>query len=141
MDRPIPVRVSLPVSVASDIGRFQKAVGSVLDRLGCPACCSGHDIEFALQRTILLEADLQPAHELAAAKAPFSFAANKGVALSIAPDTAKDIDGVNRAIAKAAEALGCPACCSGHDLRIALERSFVMNDSLNLREQVIEIGL
>ena len=50
-----PVRVSLPASVAADISSLKKAVSSVLDQLGCPECCSGHDIMFELQRDLVAQ--------------------------------------------------------------------------------------
>jgi hypothetical protein len=44
------VQVSVPVAVAFDLDRFQEVQASILDRLGCPACCSGWDIRFDIQR-------------------------------------------------------------------------------------------
>lgn len=52
------VRVSLPASIAFDLDRFQEVQRSILDRLGCPACCSGWDIRFDLQRNFLVDEKL-----------------------------------------------------------------------------------
>ena len=52
------VRVSIPMSVAQDFGAFKRTLGSILERLGCPACCSGHDVHFELQRRFSFEGDL-----------------------------------------------------------------------------------
>jgi hypothetical protein len=46
---PVPVRpvdVSVPAQVTDDIGSLQKAIATVLGKLGCPECCSGFDIAF-----------------------------------------------------------------------------------------------
>ena len=34
------IRVSLPASVAFELDKFQEVQRSILDRLGCGACCS-----------------------------------------------------------------------------------------------------
>lgn len=49
------VHVTLPVSVAFDLDRFQEVQRSILDRLGCQACCSGWDIRFDIQRRFLID--------------------------------------------------------------------------------------
>lgn len=53
------VRVSLPVSVAYDIDKIQKVQRSILDRLGCMACCSGWDIRFDVHRDFLVDERLE----------------------------------------------------------------------------------
>jgi hypothetical protein len=40
------VQVSVPARVTDDIDALQKAIGNILGKLGCAACCSGFDIEF-----------------------------------------------------------------------------------------------
>jgi hypothetical protein len=52
------VHVSLPASVAFDLDRFQDIQRSILDKLGCGACCSGWDIRFDLQRQFLVDEKL-----------------------------------------------------------------------------------
>ena len=44
------VQVSIPAKVAFDIKAFQKIQTSILDRLGCQACCSGWDIRWDISR-------------------------------------------------------------------------------------------
>lgn len=46
--QPLPpkVRVMLTRDVAYDLGKMQKVTASVLDRLGCGGCHSGHLLEF-----------------------------------------------------------------------------------------------
>lgn len=54
-DDPVPVRVntvrvSVPASVAYDLGRMQEVTKDILGRLGCENCHSGHDIRFDIIR-------------------------------------------------------------------------------------------
>lgn len=59
---PLPertVRVSLPASVANDLKRFQKVQATILDRLGCSACCSGWDIRFDISRSFTFDEELK----------------------------------------------------------------------------------
>ncbi|AUH65799.1 hypothetical protein [Paracoccus zhejiangensis] len=133
-----PVRVSLPASVASDIDRLKKAVGSVLGHLGCQACCSGHDIMFELQRDFIFEKDVS--------EHPVSLPGRRGLAsgktldIGLNPDAAGNIDTVFAAIDKLAELTGHVACATGCDWRFNLERSLVLDARMNLREQVMTIG-
>jgi hypothetical protein len=53
------VRVTIPASVAFDLDRFQEVQRSILDKLGCRACCSGWDIRFDLQRRFLVDEQLK----------------------------------------------------------------------------------
>lgn len=50
------VRVRMPARVAYDLKTFQKVQATILDRLGCGACCSGHDIIYDLTRDFLVNA-------------------------------------------------------------------------------------
>jgi hypothetical protein len=52
------VRVRLPRSVAFDLRKFQRAQTSILDRLGCTACCSGFDIRWDFVRDFAIDEDL-----------------------------------------------------------------------------------
>ena len=49
------VRVTLPAKVANDLKAFQKVQASILDRLGCGACCSGHDIRYDTVRSFAVD--------------------------------------------------------------------------------------
>jgi hypothetical protein len=59
---PLPertIRVTVPAKVAFDLDAIQKVQGSILDRLGCPACCSGYDIRFDIARSFLVDKNLK----------------------------------------------------------------------------------
>ncbi|SHG97587.1 hypothetical protein [Marivita hallyeonensis] len=132
-----PVRVSLPASVAADLGTFKKAVGSILDKLGCQACCSGHDIRFDLHRDMVFR-DLS---DIAVPRATASLqmkAARNTVAMS--PEVGAKIDNVYAAIDRIARFSGHDACCSGHDLRLQIEHNFVLDEKLNVDAQAMRFG-
>lgn len=44
------VQVSVPAKIAFDLGRIQEVQKDILGRLGHPACYSGFDIRFDLER-------------------------------------------------------------------------------------------
>ena len=137
VSNPSPVRVTMPASVAAEIGTFKKAVGSILDKLGCPACCSGHDIRFDIHRDLVfreLEATAVPRATADIAAAPV---ANT---VALAPDTGAEIDNVFRAIDRIAEFTGCRACCSGRDLRLQLEQNFLVDEQLNVDAAAVRFG-
>lgn len=59
------VRVSLPPKVAYDLKAIQKVQASILDRLGCAACCSGWDIRFDIIRSFVVDERLNIKEHLA----------------------------------------------------------------------------
>lgn len=130
------VRVSLPASVAADLGSFKKAIGSILDRLGCPACCSGHDIFFDIQRDFTLR-DLKAKPVVSVGRGAISEAVTR---VGLGPKTAANIDEVFVAIDRIADLTGHPACCSGKDLRLQMERVFVLDAKLQIEEQAMRLG-
>lgn len=133
-----PVRVSLPASVASDINSLKKAVGSVLDHLGCQACCSGHDILFELQRDFVFDKSIRDISVASSGRRGLT--QGKTVHVGISPDAAGSIDNVFAAIDKLADLTGHVACATGCDMRFNLERMLVLDAKLNLRERVMTIG-
>ena len=132
-----PVRVTMPASVAADIGSFKKAVGSILDKLGCPACCSGHDIRFDIHRDLVFRELSGRALPRAKAELAAAPAANT---VAMAPETGAQIDNVFTAIDKIAEFTGCRACCSGHDLRLQFEQNFLLDEQLNVEAAAVRFG-
>jgi hypothetical protein len=133
-----PVRVSLPASVAADIGSLKKAMGSVLEKLGCPACCSGHDIFIELQRDLVLRKDLKARAEVAPSLKAAQHAHTLRVGLS--PRLAAKIDDVFVAIDRIAELSGHVACATGCDMFFNLERILVLDASMNIEEQAMTLG-
>ncbi|MEO3430689.1 hypothetical protein AAFN88_17680 [Pelagibius sp. CAU 1746] len=133
------VRVSIPMSVASDIGQFKKSLGSILERLGCPACCSAHDIYFEMQRDFRFDGDLDIAQaafapkRLAAASAPV-------VSASLSPKLSGNIKEVFKALDRIVDLSAHPACTSGDDLFLRIESNFLINAAGQLDEQALVIG-
>lgn len=51
------VHVRLPQKIAFDFDRFVEVQRSILDRLGCPACCSDIDIRWDIERDFVVGPD------------------------------------------------------------------------------------
>lgn len=134
------VHVSIPASVAGNLGNFKNTVDSILDKLGCGACCSGHDIHFDLQRDFIFNEKMQ------VSALPMTFArADAGakfptVSASLSPKLANDIKSVHNSIDKIAELIGCAACCSGHDLFFSNQQRLVVDHKMNVSEVEFSIG-
>jgi len=133
------VHVSLPASVAAEIGSLKKAVGSVLEKLGCPACCSGHDIFFELQRDLVLRNLKAPAEVAVGRRVAFN-EAPKTVRIGVSPKFADKIDEVFLAIDRIADLSGHTACATGCDIFFQLERNFVIDAKLEITEQGLIFG-
>lgn len=137
----VPVRVSLPASVASDISSLKKAVASVLDWMGCPACCSGRDIMFELQRDLVIHGKLSDRAQVGAiSRINVAQRAEKAIYVGLQPEAVAKIDDVFIAIERIAELSGHPACATGCDMHLGMERSLVMDTGLGIKEQVMRFG-
>ena len=132
------VHVSIPFEVAADLKTFKGAIGSVLDKLGCQACCSGHDIHFHLQRNFLID----DAAKVGSFPGRFGreLGSQPAVRASLSPKAGEKIATVNKIIDQIAGQLGCQACCSGHDIRFTLERNLVLDRTLNVQETAVAFG-
>jgi hypothetical protein len=53
-----PIFVTVPASVAYDLGKMRKVTETVLGRLGCQACHSGFDIRFDFERRFAFDEKL-----------------------------------------------------------------------------------
>jgi hypothetical protein len=42
----VPVNITVPMSVASDLDQMQGVLKEVMTQLGCPRCHSGRDVRF-----------------------------------------------------------------------------------------------
>lgn len=138
-----PVRVSLPASIASDIGSLKKTVGSVLDKLGCGGCCSGRDIFWELQRDIVFEKDLERRTASLAGSRYGRAAAAAGVStveVSANPDRLNEIDSVLEIFDLVAEIGGHPACATGCDMRFINERILVAEEVGRISERAVNVA-
>jgi hypothetical protein len=137
-----PVRVSLPASVAAEIGSLKKAVEGILGKLGCPACCSGHDIFWELQRDVLFDVEGLKVESNIGFNAP-RLARKEGAAqmrVGLKPELADDIESVFNVIERLAEISGHPACATGCDMLFEIERMFVINREIQIDEQAVSIA-
>jgi hypothetical protein len=132
------VRVSIPVSVASDIGGLKKSMGTILDKLGCRACCSGFDIFLERQRDALVSGGLRGKAQLG------GFAASKTAAstlrVAVSPAAVTKIEDVNDMLDKIADLSGHVACATGCDIFFQMEEMFVLDRNLKLEQVALRVG-
>jgi hypothetical protein len=50
-----PVRVTLPISVAYDLEKFQRALANIAQLVGCTGCTSGVDVTFQTAREFVVD--------------------------------------------------------------------------------------
>ena len=50
-----PIRVTLPISVAYDLEKFQKALANIAQLVGCTGCTSGVDVTFLTAREFVVD--------------------------------------------------------------------------------------
>jgi hypothetical protein len=54
-----PIRVTLPISVAYDLDKFQRALANVATMVGCTGCTSGVDVFLHAREFVVDPASLQ----------------------------------------------------------------------------------
>jgi hypothetical protein len=132
------VRVSIPASVAGDLGGLKKSFASILDRLGCPNCCSGYDIRMELQRELALSKSLRDKARIggwagAARDIP-------RVSVGVKPSAVNSLGEVNEMLERIAGMTGHPACATGCDLWFRMEELFVIDQNLEIEAPVLRVG-
>ena len=125
------VRITVPVSVANNIDKYKGVIKETLGRMGCQACCSGHDIHIGLEREFVFNNQrLAASPAVAAARASNA----PTVSLSFAQGAGAKIDSVFKGIDQLADRLGCRACCSGFDLFLRDRLELLADDAGKLGE-------
>lgn len=154
------VRISIPASVASDLGSFQKSLANIAERLGCRGCFSGADCFFQIERDLVINEKLEisPASVSGPRPEPWlgsmvpvpwlagALASNLSrVALNpqplpplpttvtLASEVSFDLAKVQESVAKIAGRLGCTSCCSGFDISFRHELDFMIDANLNVQ--------
>lgn len=52
------IRVKVPASALYDLDMFKQIQAKIMRELGCPACSSGHDIRYDIERDFVIDAKL-----------------------------------------------------------------------------------
>ena len=110
------VRVSLPAKIAYDPDSLKKAIGSLVERLGCSKCFSGADCLFSFERDYVIDARgalASVASELNPQPLPPRAAA---ATVSLAHGIRYDINKVFKAVDSVIHTLGACPCHSGFDV-------------------------
>lgn len=132
------VRVSIPASVAYDIGSLKKSMAGILDKLGCRACCSGFDIFLEHQREGLFGKSLRENATVGFSRALPSDALQIGVS----PAAVSSLEDVESLIEKIGGLGGHPACMSGRDWRFSLEELLVVQpETFEVEQVAVRVGL
>jgi hypothetical protein len=111
------VRLRLPAAVANDLGRLQKSIVELSERMGCRACFSGADCLFEVEKRFVVDdgvrvaPDPSPWRALPQDPVPF-----RGIQVGVAAEVGNEIGRVQDAIERVLGKLGCQACCSGFDI-------------------------
>lgn len=132
------VRVSIPASVAGNLGSLKKSFASILERLGCPACCSGFDIRMELQRELALSKSFKESARIggwAGARREIP-----RVSVGVKPAAVSSIAEVNAMLDKLADLTGHPACATGCDIWLNMEELFVIDQNLAVEAPVLRLG-
>src|SRR5215831_1526236 len=126
------VRITLPAAVASNLASFQKSIGALVERLGCPTCFSGADCTFTVERDFLMNERLEisPSTPIVSSPDPDGDPTHRrrGVRVHMASDVSHNLEGIQTAVAKIAERLGHPMCCSGFDIAFREEVNVITVD-------------
>jgi hypothetical protein len=134
------MRLTLPVSVASDLGSLQKSLRSLAERLGHSACATGCDIlhlqmerEFSVRETgNQVELNPQPLPPLTDFAANLPQGAAPTVNVSMPSEAFNDIKQLGTAVERVVGKLGCAACCSGFDILFRRELDLIVLDGKKL---------
>ena len=132
------VRVSIPASVAGDLGSLKKSFASILDKLGCPACCSGFDIRMELQRELALSKSFKETARIGG-WAGINRSIPK-VSVGVKPAAVDKIADVNAMLEKLADLTGHPACATGCDIWLNMEELFVIDQNLASEAPILRVG-
>ena len=132
------VRVSIPVAIASDIGGLKKSMSTILDKLGCRACCSGFDIFLERQRDAVLADGLRGKFTVG------NFGASKVAAstlrVGVSAGAVSKIEDVHSMLDKIADLSGHVACATGCDIFFQMEELFVLDRQLNVEQVALRVG-
>ena len=132
------VRVSIPASVAGEIGSLKKAMGTILDKLGCAACCSGFDIFLQRQRDGIVRGGMRDRADVA------NFASHRSgpgtLRVGVSPGSVATIKDVYAAIDRIADLSGHTACATGCDIFLQMEEMYVINPALDIEQVTLRVG-
>jgi hypothetical protein len=124
------VRIQIPASVAFDLGKLTKAIGNVLESLGCRPCFSGADCTFRLARDFVVDpktlalAGVAPAGRPTIGTWPTP---ERAVQVALPASVAYDAKKIPPLVKDLVGRLAHPACHSGFDITYRLQRDYIVN--------------
>jgi hypothetical protein len=129
-----PVRISIPATVANDLGSLQKSIANLVGELGCRPCFSGADCYFEQFQTFYLNkrGDPQPQPNDALFLDPQPRAASP-VKVFVPDKIGFNLDVVQESVARVVDQLACPKCHSGMPVAWIREKLFVVDEAFNVK--------
>lgn len=125
------VHISIPASVANDLGEFRKSMAAVAERIGCRTCFSGADCTFEIERQFLVSErlELNPQPLPPGAESPVG----QRTTVTLPRAVANDLSKLQSLVATIAGRLGCQGCTSGLDILFRQELEFLVDENLGVR--------
>ena len=127
VDRPASVRVTIPAKIAGDMGAFKESIVKVAERLGCPACFSGVNCDFQIERGYIVSNAGNVREASGSRPVARNLTGGQGQ-VQVAVGVNVGIDTILDSVATIADRLGCLACCSGFDILFEQEARFSVGE-------------
>jgi hypothetical protein len=132
-----PIRIQLPARIGNDLDALRNTIGDLADRLGCPRCFSGADCHFLREKDFLVDPEGRigptPNPWRSLPQDPVAVRTARSVQVSLPAKVGNDIAGVQDAIGRVVDRLGCGACCSGFDIEFRNELDLItVDEELNV---------
>jgi len=115
------VRISLPASVAFNLGTLQSTIQTVLGKLGCPTCFSGADCQFVQERDFIVDSPAAGGITVSVGETSTAPTQRNTAMIGFGGAASTSITSVMQAIANVSGVLGCAACHSGFDVSFVNE--------------------
>jgi hypothetical protein len=128
---PQAVRITIPATVAFNLEAFQKSIGNLVERLGCPTCFSGRDCTFMQERDFIIDEKLAVR---ASAQQPWPSPWSRLATASLPGEVSNNLEQIRLVVSNIAGKFGHPQCCSGFDILFRQELDFVANEAGEVRD-------
>jgi hypothetical protein len=121
------VRLQIPAAVAYDLPSLQRAIGTLVERLGCKACFSGSACDFRNERDFVMSTDKRIT-AAAYATPDASSLRGENVKVALPASVSYDIEKIRELTARIADKVGHSSCFSGFDISFGEEIIYVVNE-------------
>jgi hypothetical protein len=124
------MRITIPASVAYDLEALKACIVTVVGRLGCPTCFSGHDCHFQRESSFLVNEELEITSSRDKPEPQPWLTTN----VTLPVKASRDLETIKRVVAAVAQKVSHPLCCSGFDILFQQETEYIVNESGEIRD-------